>query len=319
MTTRPKNPFLRGSTLPEPFLAIGHRGARAFAPENTLVSFSRAIELGVKMIEFDVHVSKDGVPVVFHDHRLKRCTDAVVRFPGREPWLLADFTWAELRTLDAGSWFVLDPPFRKMATRGERKLYLGPDSMQRFGGGKVGIPSLEETLVLLEAHDVYANIELKAIPFFDPFLGTEVLRLVRRLGFEHRVVFSSFDHDLVREMKRAEPGIACGVLSRDRLAAPVEYLVDLVGADTFHPGGRPLYDTLGLLHHRTYGTDIHTERIRKLRAAGLAVLVWTIDHPEDIRWLKEAGVHGIMSDFPNRLSEAWLGQHAHEVETRQTE
>jgi glycerophosphoryl diester phosphodiesterase len=76
---------------------IGHRGAAGSAPENTLASFARAAEMGVPWVELDVQLTRDGVPVVFHDDRLERTTDGGGR--------LVDASLAEVRRLDAGRWF----------------------------------------------------------------------------------------------------------------------------------------------------------------------------------------------------------------------
>ena len=79
------------------FLCIAHRGASSYAPENTFAAFDRALELGVNHVELDVHFSRDGHIVVIHDDTLDRTTDAI--------GAVADRTLAELRGLDAGSWF----------------------------------------------------------------------------------------------------------------------------------------------------------------------------------------------------------------------
>src|SRR5919202_3540380 len=76
---------------------VGHRGAMGHCPENTLASFARALELGADWIECDVHLSRDGVPVVIHDETLDRTTDG--------HGLVAEHTLAELKQLDAGAWF----------------------------------------------------------------------------------------------------------------------------------------------------------------------------------------------------------------------
>src|SRR5579872_2157686 len=88
---------------------IAHRGASARAPENTMAAFSLALEFGAGCVEHDLHVTNDGVLVCLHDRSLERTTDAPARFPARRPWNVDDFTMAELRQLDAGSWF--DPAF----------------------------------------------------------------------------------------------------------------------------------------------------------------------------------------------------------------
>jgi len=116
-----------------PFV-IGHRGARAHAPENTLASFRHAADIGCRMVEFDVRLSADSVPVVFHDDSLSRTTDAAGPVRTR--------TLAELKALDAGAWF-------------------GPN----FAGER--IPTLVETLRLCAARNMAVNIEIK------PDLGAE--------------------------------------------------------------------------------------------------------------------------------------------------
>lgn len=113
-----------------PFV-IGHRGAAAEAPENTLVSIRRAAADGARWVEFDVKLSKDGVPFLFHDDTLGRTTNG----KGKPE----DLTMAELQTLDAGGWF--GPAFK-----GER------------------VPTLGETAALLIELGLGANVEIKPAP-----------------------------------------------------------------------------------------------------------------------------------------------------------
>lgn len=86
-------------------VVYAHRGASAYAPENTLAAVDAADDLGVAWVENDVQLTKDGVLVVVHDTTLGRTTDAEEVFPGRAPWAVKDFTAAEIAKLDAGSWF----------------------------------------------------------------------------------------------------------------------------------------------------------------------------------------------------------------------
>lgn len=110
---------------------IGHRGAKAYAPENTLASIHTAADLGVEWVEIDVKLSKDGEAVIFHDEELGRCTG--------HQGLVKDFTLKELRELDAGSWFG--------------------DS---FIGEK--IPTLEEALNAILERGLGVNLEIKPCP-----------------------------------------------------------------------------------------------------------------------------------------------------------
>src|SRR5262245_62449338 len=116
----PLSPLRRGGTLPAPVLNIAHRGARAFAPENTLEAFASAARLGCHMFELDVHLSKDGELIVVHDDDLVRCSDVKAKFPGRKSYYVSDFTAREIRTLDVGNWFVAE--LKKPAAKREQFL-----------------------------------------------------------------------------------------------------------------------------------------------------------------------------------------------------
>ena len=124
---------------------IGHRGAAGHAPENTLAGFAKAAVLGVRWVEFDVVLSADGVPVLFHDDSLDRTTD------GSGPIGLHEF--AHLRGLDAGAWF-------DSAFAGER------------------IPTLDEAIAALARLGLGANVEIKPAPGRESETGTVVARRV---------------------------------------------------------------------------------------------------------------------------------------------
>jgi glycerophosphoryl diester phosphodiesterase len=124
-----------GPKVPDLPPLIGHRGAAAVAPENTLASLRKAAELGARWVEFDVKLTRDGHPILAHDDRLERTTDGRGRF--------ADLTLAEVQRLDAGSWFA--PAFA-----GER------------------VPTLEEALALCRELGLGLNLEIK------PCRGREV-------------------------------------------------------------------------------------------------------------------------------------------------
>lgn len=99
-----------GALGPAPSL-IGHRGAPMLAPENTAMSFERAVEAGCDGLETDVTISLDGVPFLMHDDTLRRTTDVEEVFPNRSGTPAAVFTWTELESLNAGSWFLAHNPF----------------------------------------------------------------------------------------------------------------------------------------------------------------------------------------------------------------
>jgi glycerophosphoryl diester phosphodiesterase len=195
----------RARTLAEEFksgriLLGGHRGNAAECPENTLASFRSAIELGVDVIECDVHRSEDGALPVIHDHLVDRTTSG--------SGLVRDFSMAELKRFDAGSW--KDP---------------------RFAGER--IPSLDEVLEVAKGRAGVA-IEIKNLPL--PYAGIEeaVVAAVKNAGMVYDVVVISFDHRSVKRIGELEPEITTGILEASR---PVDVLrvMDDADADVFCP------------------------------------------------------------------------------------
>jgi glycerophosphoryl diester phosphodiesterase len=158
---------------------VGHRGNRAHAPENTLESFAQAIRLGVDALECDVHLSRDGVPVVIHDPTLERTTDAT--------GAVRDRSAAELQRVDAGARFTTDDgrtfPYR---------------------GTGIAVPTLEE--VLVSTGRIPLIIEIKTVE------AAAALAVIERTGCAGRVLIGSFLDDALTPFARA--GIPVGASSR---------------------------------------------------------------------------------------------------------
>jgi glycerophosphoryl diester phosphodiesterase len=159
-------------------LNIALRGASAYAPENTLAAFERAVELGADAIEFDIHLSRDGELVVIHDDTLDRTTDG--SGPVRERSL------GELMRLDAGRWFG-----------------------EGFAGQR--IPRLDEVLDRF-AGKIPVALEIKAGSTFFPGIEEKVISALReRAAIDHAAV-ASFDHYALRRLKEIEPTIRTAAL-----------------------------------------------------------------------------------------------------------
>lgn len=279
------NPFLRGAVLPRA-LNIAHRGASSLAPENTLAAARKALELGADAWEIDVQLTKDGELILMHDETLERTTNAPQLFPNRHPWRVRDFTLEEIKRLDAGSWFIEQDPFGEIAAG-----HISREELESYRGEPV--PTLREALEFTKEHDWLVNVELK-LPKVEAAearrLGEEMLgkalTLIRELGLEDRVLISSFDHSLIYKLKRRAPGIAGALLIATALRDPVGYMAQ-AGADVYSPGR----------------LAFQAEAVRKLRDAGYGVIVWTINDPEEMGRMLEAGVTGIITDYPQRLRE----------------
>lgn len=231
------------------------------------------------MWELDVAVTLDGELILFHDDSLVRTTDAAKRFPDRSPWTFTTFTFEEIRTLDAGSWFVETDPFGEIAAG-----MVNPEELASYRGERV--PTLEEALRFTKEHRFRVNVELKRLPPpQDHFSVVErVLSLIDRLNVADCVVISSFEHNWLRQVEEQWPNL--------EIHALVGYPYDAPNAwDDFH------FKTYSVCAKRTDAAEI-----RMLRAKGLMVNVWTVNEERDMERFITAGATGLFTDFPHRLS-----------------
>src|ERR1044072_3462497 len=159
----------------QPPLVIAHRGASGLAPENTLTAFKLAAAMGAAGIELDVHLSADGQPVVIHDHRVNRTTN--------KRGAVAGFTAAQLRHLDAGSWFGRQLAF-KPRTRKTIETTLNQYQHKLDFSGE-GIPTLEEVFrALAPAPLERLYLEIKGEAASKKVLLKEMLALVGSFKLE---------------------------------------------------------------------------------------------------------------------------------------
>jgi len=294
---------MTNNTAEARILNIAHRGARAFAPENTLPAFAKAQTFGCQMIELDVHLSKDHEIIVHHDDNLIRCTDVKDKFPEQPSYFISDFYYEEIDQLDAGGWFAreLNLPaedrqgFLQGLTPEEFAYYLSPEDLAHYASGAVKVPTLGQTLELAHSLSLRVNIELKMLPRMYPGLTEAVLDLVEAMAMQADVLISSFDHEQVRWVRERSPDIPTAVLTNERLALPGDYL-QRIGADALHPGTEPL----GL---QSLTRTLDVEAIAAVRKLGKGVNVWTCNDKDDMRQLLAAGVTGLISDYPNRVRE----------------
>ena len=259
----PKNEYFQG---PSP-LAFAHRGGARVYPENTLVAFRAAIELGFRHIETDVHLTRDGHLVCFHDDTLERTTDGRGR--------VADHTLDALRTLDAAYHFSPDGAALPLRGRG------------------ITIPTLEEALELHPG--VKWNVEIKAAS--DEAIETTLAFLERR-GLEGRVlVAAANDSTNARLRKRIQGRFATSPGIREVF---LYWLGVRLGLARFM---RPGFDALQVPPSHGPLTVVDRRFVEAAHAHGVQVHVWTIDDPREMRRLIELGVDGLMTDEPALLLE----------------
>jgi glycerophosphoryl diester phosphodiesterase len=230
-------------------LVIAHRGASGHAPENTLAAFRRATALGASFIETDLQLSRDARFVAIHDDTVNRTTNGHGK--------VHELTLADLRKLDAGSWFGSE-------FTGER------------------IPTLDEILEFARKNDVVFYLELKPTGSW----GGEhsLIGALRQTGEVARTVVISFDPSVLEALRRIEPTLMTGLLFEGQIDQPLERAVEI--------GARQL---------AVRGDLVTPALLAEARKKDLQVVCWTVNQPAHMRMLIEAGVQGIMSDYPDRL------------------
>ena len=270
--------------MPHPFfgspeqrpLILGHRGAAGTTPENTLVSFECGLESGAHILESDVHLSRDGVPILLHDPEVDRTSD------GRGS--VADLDLAAIQALDAGYRF-------------------SPDEGKSFPYRAKGltIPTLEEAFRRFPG--ARFNLELKT---GGPLVAERVVGLVKDLGRANRTLLTAGDDALMDEIvataqaQGTDP--ALGACTRDaadfaRAAAagtpPPAIPMALQIPAAF--AGRSLITPQLIAHAHAHDVQIHA---------------WTINEEEEMTRLLDLGVDGLVTDLPARMRDL-LRQRTH--------
>lgn len=197
------------------FIVIAHRGASYYCPENTMPAFQKALEMQADMIELDVLVTKDGIPIVFHDPLVDKKTDGKGE--------VSNYTLKEIKELDAGSWF--DSEYK-----GEQILSL--EELLQWAKNKIAlnIEIKSEASELESSNRIEESIELK------------VIQLVRKYDMQYHVMLSSFLHASVEKLRKLAPEMTVGLLY-DRKASDQkkpEELVRKYAADSFNCRWRDL-------------------------------------------------------------------------------
>lgn len=252
-------------------VVYAHRGASAYAPENTLEAVDLAMRLGFAWVENDVQRTKDGVLVVIHDDTLARTTDVEQLFPDRKPWRVKDFTAAEIARLDAGSW---------------------------FGGEYAGasVPTLRQYLDRVQRNRQRLLLEIKK-PELYPGIEEQTLKVLGEAGWldarhvAQRLVVQSFSADSVRIVHGLRPDLVTAFLGTPPVADLPRYAQF---TDRINPW------------HTTISADWVAAVHGLLGAHGRAMEVdtWIVDDAATARKVQEMGVDGIITNAPDVVREA---------------
>ncbi len=227
-------------------LNLGHRGASAYAPENTLAAFDLALQMGADGIELDVTLSRDGIPVVIHDDKVDRTTN------GRG--LIQQMSLAQIGQLDAGSWF--NPKYC------EEK-----------------IPTLAQVLELVGIRGI-ANIELKGTALWDDGLEATVGRAVKQAHANDRVIFSSFNPFALYRMAQVLPRVPRGLLYAEDLPIYLRraWLRPLARPTALHPKHTMISPAfVAWAHSKRYSINTWTvdepEEMQRLAGLGIHAII----------------------------------------------
>ena len=298
--------------LPGRPLVLAHRGDSSHAPENTLEAAGLGRRAGADAWEFDVRLTRDGVPILLHDPSLLRTTDVARAYPD-DPradlgYLAAELTLGEIRRLDAGSWFV-DPAGGPRSATGFGTLgRLGPARRAGFASGRVCVPTLEEALTLTADLDWLANVEVKSAHDGDFATLDAVLVTIARLGVADRVLVSSFDHAEAARASASGAGVAVGVLAASPIHRPADY-VRRLGADAYHASASALGAGSPAYLRARSARSLRSADLAGCRRAGVPVLAFTINEfgPGKMAGhLGEAGVAGLFTDDPGAVIASFI-------------
>ncbi|WP_258309766.1 glycerophosphodiester phosphodiesterase [Cytobacillus oceanisediminis] len=228
---------------------IGHRGAAGYCPENTFPSYDRALEMGADYLEIDVQLSKDGKLVVIHDTLVDRTTDNKGK--------VSDYTFDELRKMDAGSWFS-----------------------QKFRGAC--IPSFEEVL------DAYADrvgllIELKKpslYPGIEELIAKELKKRKLHLIGEDHIIVQSFETESIRKFHELLPEVPVGIL--------INYPPDKIEIKEIAKYASYVNPKWTVVNKRV---------INLIHANGMKAVSWTVRSKREAEKLKHYPLDGIVADY----------------------
>jgi glycerophosphoinositol inositolphosphodiesterase len=254
---------------------IGHRGAAALAPENTIAAAELAFQLGAAGVETDIRISQDGVPFLMHDSNLLRTTDVSTIFPGREHEDASSFTWAELHRLNAGKWFAEMDPFGTIQG--------GDVSLKDLNiYSQVGIPSLQDELATVKKDGLIFIFDLlpppESHPFHDSFFET-CLTEIQKAGIGNKVWF---------------------LIDPDQLGSVRQKIPDMIpayGADFQNP------PAVNLLQEDGYqivnvGFGLSDKWIQNYRSSGVKVNLYVVDE----RWMfSDLWLKGVSSMTTNNV------------------
>ncbi|MCD6569155.1 MAG: glycerophosphodiester phosphodiesterase [Deltaproteobacteria bacterium] len=258
------------------FLNIAHRGGADLRPENTIEAYQYALEVGADSLEGDLHATSDGVIVVSHDATVDRCTNG--------SGYIKEMTFEDLRALDAGYWYT---------TNGINYPYRGQG---------LQIPTLEEVFSDPVLNKSPMCVEIKQS---EPSIVDDVLNIIQTYDMEDKLIMGSFNKESLDEIRAKAESQEMNIVTsfcEDEVLQFFLTPLSVMLATGYTPPGKvlqvPIEYELGDITVQV----INNSFMNKARYLGLNVQIWTINDPDEMRWLMdEKKVDGIMTDNPELL------------------
>uniref|UniRef100_A0A8K9XTE9 Glycerophosphodiester phosphodiesterase domain containing 5b n=1 Tax=Oncorhynchus mykiss TaxID=8022 RepID=A0A8K9XTE9_ONCMY len=248
---------------------IGHQGAPMLAPENTILSFQRALQMNVSGLEADVAISLDGVPFLMRDRTLRRTTDVEKVFPARQLDDASSFNWTDLHSLNAGQWFLKEDPFWTVQSMAQREVMLV---------GNQSVCSLEQLLRLATLHNHTVVFDLRRPPHGHPCYHSwinDTLGVILLSGIPQHLVMWTPDWDR-GQVRQVVPGLQ-------------QTSVEKLPPQVLHQQG---ISRLLLRYSQASPDDIRSN---------VSVTLYTVNEPWLFSVLWCSGVSSVSSEAPNIL------------------
>jgi glycerophosphoryl diester phosphodiesterase len=259
---------------------IGHRGARGLFPENTIEGFINTIKLGVRVLELDVVISQDGKVVVSHEPWMhyKFCTEpngSKVRMRNQHNLFRMDYE--EIRKFDCGKRANGEFPRQQPAPAFKPLLREAVEAIEDYTKAN-GLPAIEY-IIEIKSNERTDDLFHPRPAAFAQLVHAEL----KVLGINERIVVKSFDVRPLQEIRKLEPGLRIGLLVANM--GSVKKNVDRLGFTpyTYNPSHR-------IAKRKT---------VEEAHNMGMKVMVWTVNHPSEIREMLAIGVDGIITDYPD--------------------
>lgn len=270
----------------------GHRGAKGMYPENSLLSFEKAIEQGVEGLELDVHMTKDGEIVVIHDENLERTTDG--------SGYIKDMTLEEIKQFSVGA-------------RSKYGHFLNYDE-EVWSAERV--PTLIEVLELLKQYPIELNIEIKTTMEKYDGIEEKVLSIVKENGGNRKVIYSSFHLPTILRIKKLSPEAKIALLLSGKITLPKDQMQTLE-LEALHLAKSIILPkknvALKLIQLMSTLNESEANEIKQLvdivensntfdifKNLYKQIRIWTVNDPEEMKQLLGLGVDAIITDYPER-------------------